>query len=172
MANLMGMSFKEFIWRDNPTALTVSDARNVRETVLPYAGTKAEDMGKQKRRVTGEGYFSGEDCWEQWNALRSVYGQSGPGSLRLPGQEPFLAVMDGLKLIGSSGKNLLKYSFSFTEIKAGEGYDGAGLHRASAGETLWDYAWRYSRSIEDLVRANPGIRDIGALREGEEVRIP
>jgi len=170
--NLMGMSFKDFTWRNNPTSLTVSAARNLRETVLPYAGTKAEDLGQQKRRVAGEGYFTGEDCWEQWNALKNTYSRGGPGSLRLPGQEPFLAVMDSLKLIGVSGKNLVKYSFSFTESRAGEGYDGAGIHRAAAGESLWDYAWRYGRTVEVLTKANPDIRDIACLKEGEEVRVP
>lgn len=170
--NLMGMSFRGFTWKNNPTALTVSDGRNVKETTLPYAGTRAEDLGRQKRRVAGEGYFAGEDCWEQWNALRQVYSKGGPGSLRLPGQEPFLAVMDGLKLIGAAGKDLIKYAFSFLEVKSAGEYDGAGVHRAKAGETLWDHAWRYGRAVEELVRTNPDIRDIAALKEGEEVRIP
>lgn len=171
MANLIGMSFKEFTWENNPTALSVSDARNVKETELPYAGTKMEDLGKRKRRVTGEGYFSGEDCWERWNALRGVYAQSGPGSLRLPGQEPFLAVMDSLKLIGAAGKNLVKYAFSFTECRSGEP-GGAGVYPAAAGESLWDYAWRYGKTVEELTKANPDIRDIAFLEEGEEVRVP
>lgn len=170
--NLMGMSFKDFTWRNNPTSLTVSAARNLRETVLPFAGTRTEDLGQRKRQVAGEGYFTGEDCWEQWNALKRVYSLGGPGSLRLPGQEPFLAVMDSLKLIGSAGKNLIKYAFSFTEYRAGEEYDGSGIHRAAAGESLWDYAWRYGRAVEELTAANPDIRDIARLEEGEEVRIP
>lgn len=170
--NLMGMRFKDFTWEDNPTALTVSDERNLKEVVLPYAGTRTEDLGRQKRRVTGEGYFAGESCWERWNALREVYSRGGPGSLQLPGQEPFLAVMDGLKLIGAAGKDLVKYAFSFTEHQSGEEYGGAGVHRAKAGESLWDYAWRWGRTVEELRAANPDIRDIGALKEGEEVRVP
>ncbi len=170
--NLMGMRFKDFTWRDNPTSLTVSESRNLRETDLPYAGSRAEDLGEKKRKVSGEGYFAGEDCWEQWNALRSVYSQKGPGSLQLPGQEPFLAVMDGLKLVGAAGKNLVKYGFSFTEYRSGESPNGAGIHRAAAGESLWDYAWRYGRDVEELRAANPDLRDIGALKEGEEVRVP
>lgn len=170
--NLMGMRFKDFTWRDNPTALTVTDSRNLKETVLPYRGTRTEDLGPEKRRVTGEGYFAGEDCWERWSALRKVYAQGGPGSLQLPGQEPFLAVMDGLKLIGAAGKDLVKYSFSFTEYRSGAAYDGTGLHLARAGESLWDYAWRFGRSVEELVAANPDIRDIGALKPGEEVWVP
>ncbi len=170
--NLMGMRFKDFTWPNNPTTLTVSDSRSVRETLLPYAGTRTVDLGRQKRKVTGEGYFTGEDCWDRWNALRDAYSQDGPGNLQLPGQEPFLAVMDSLKLIGAAGKNLVKYAFSFTEYRSGETYKGEGTHRAAAGESLWDYAWKYGRTVEELTAANPEIRDVGCLKEGEEVRLP
>lgn len=170
--NLMGMRFKDFTWQNNPTALTVTDSRNVREALMPYAGTKTVDLGRQKRKVTGEGYFTGEDCWDTWTALRNTYSQGGPGSLQLPGQEPFLAVMDSLKLAGAAGKNLVKYAFSFTEYRSGEEYRGQGVHRAAAGESLWDYAWKYGRTVEELLAANPDIRDIGCLKEGEKVNIP
>lgn len=170
--NLMGMSFQEFIWRDNPTSLTVTDARALKETLLPYAGSRTENLGRQKRKVTGEGYFTGEDCWEQWLSLQKVYHRGGAGSLRLPGQEPFWAVMESLKLVGVAGENLIKYSFSFLETQAGEDYTGKGIHHAAAGETLWDYAWRYGKTMKEMTAANPDIRDIGALQEGEEVRVP
>lgn len=170
--NLIGMRFRDYTWRNNPTALTVSAGRNVRETALPYAGSRMEDLGESKRRIAGEGYFTGEDCWDQWNTLREVFSRGGPGSLQLPGQEPFPAVMDSLKLIGAAGKNLVKYAFTFTEYGAGERYDGAGTHVAEAGESLWDYAYRYNRSVEELREANPDIRDIARLRAGEEVRVP
>ena len=170
--NLMGMSFKDFIWRNNPTSLTVSDERTVKETLLPYAGTETEDLGRQKRRVQGEGYFVGEDCWEQWNALHTLYLQGGPGGLRLPGQPPFQALMDGLKLIGAAGKNLLRYSFSFVEAEAGQDYRGQGVHRAEEGESLWDYARRWGRDMEELRLANPHLQDIGYLLSGEEVIVP
>lgn len=172
MTNLMGMRFRDFTWRDNPTSLTVGDSRNLKETVLPYAGTRTEDLGRQKRKVTGEGYFSGEDCWDRWNALHKEYVRGGPGSLQLPGQEPFPAVMDSLKLLGAAGKNLVKYAFSFTECGAVSEWDGGGVHRAKAGESLWDYSFRFGRSVEELRLANPQIRDIGRLSEGEEVRVP
>ncbi len=172
MANLMGMSFQDFIWENNPTSLTVSAAKAVRETLLPFSGSRTEDLGQQKRKVTGEGYFTGPGCWDTWNALWKVYLRGGSGSLRLPGQAPFLAVMDSLKLMGAAGKDLVKYSFSFLETEAGRAYDGTGAFRASQGESLWDYAWRFGRSIEAMAAANPAIRDIACLREGEEVRVP
>ena len=170
--NLMGMSFRSFLWRNNPTSLTVSDERTLKETVLPYAGTKAEDLGRQKRRVTGEGYFVGDDCWTQWNALHDLYLQGGAGSLRLPGQKPFLAIFNSLKLIGAAGKNLLKYSFTFVETQSETEYDGRGAYTAKEGESLWDYAHRWNRSMDTLTAANPDLPDIGCLKAGERVIVP
>lgn len=170
--NLMGMRFKDFTWRDNPTSLTVTAQRNLRETVLPYRGSRAEDLGQKRQKVTGEGYFAGKDCWEMWNALRAVYASDGPGYLQLPGREPFPAVMDSLKLLGASGESLIKYSFSFTEYQGDKASAGAGSYRAAAGESLWDYAWRYGRTVEELRRANPDIRDVGLLSQGQEVCVP
>ena len=94
------------------------------------------------------------------------------GSLQLPGQEPFLAVMDSLKLLGAPGEELIHYSFGFTEHRAGEDGRGRGVHAAQAGESLWDYARRYERTMEEMIAANPHIRDIAVLEVGEEVRVP
>lgn len=172
MRNLMTMSYKTFTFRDNPVTLTVEEERNIRETVLPFCGTSPENLGRRKRRVRGEGYFTGEDCWRQWSELQAVYCEEGPGSLRLPGQLPFLAVMDQLKLIGAAGENLVKYSFSFTEWESGAAYAGKGVHLAKLGESLWEYAHRFGRSIAELVEANPHIRDIACLEDGEKVMVP
>lgn len=170
--NLMGMSYKGFVWRNNPTALNVTAARSVKETVLPFVGSRVEEICAQKRRVTGEGYFVGEDCRQQWNELKAVYESEGAGSLRLPGQMPFLAVMDSLKLIGVAGENLIKYSFSFIEAASALSADGSGVYRAEEGESLWDYARKTGREIDTLVKNNPDIADIARLRAGEEVRVP
>lgn len=170
--NLMQMRFKDFTWRDNPTELNLALERNVRETVLPFVGSRTSDLGAAKRRVTGEGWFSGEDCLTQWQALEKVFSQGGAGSLQLPGQEPFFAVMDGLKLLGESGEGLIHYSFSFLEYRCGEAYTGEGEHFAAAGESLWDYAHLYSKDIERLRAANPHIRDIACLGANERVVIP
>ena len=37
---------------------------------------------------------------------------------------------------------------------------------------MWQYANRWGLSIEKLVEANPHIRDICALEEGEKVMLP
>lgn len=166
------MRFKGYTWQVNPTLLQVDCARSVKETALPFAGGLTVDLGPKKRRACGEGFFAGADCMEQWRQLEEVFAQGGPGSLQLPGQEPFYAVMDSLRLLGQEGPELLRYGFSFTEHRAGLRWQGQGRHQAAAGESLWDYAGRYGWDMEALRRANLHIRDIAELREGEEVFSP
>ncbi len=112
---LMGMRFKDFTWKDNPVSLRVAHARRVGEVNVPYGESKAEELGPQRRSVTGEGYFAGEDCMEAWAGLQRAFSQKGPGLLQLPGVEPFWALMDSLELVGAQGKDLVRYTFSFTE---------------------------------------------------------
>ncbi|MCI9191921.1 LysM peptidoglycan-binding domain-containing protein [Acutalibacter muris] len=170
--NLMAMSFKGRCWRVNPTALKVEYAENIRETLLPFVGSRLTDLGQKKRRASGEGYFVGGDCMEQWRRLEGLFMEGGPGSLLLPGMEPMRAVLSELRLLGEEGAGLVKYSFVFTETWAGESYRGQGVHRAAQGESLWDYAGRYGWDMEELRAANTHIRDIACLEQGEEVYAP
>lgn len=169
---LMGMRFKDFTWRDNPVSLRVASARRVGEVSIPYGESRAEELGPQCRRVSGEGYFSGPGCMDDWAALQAAFAQGGPGLLQLPGLGPFWALMDSLELMGAQGKDLVRYAFSFTEWRGGEAWRGSGSYSAQAGESLWDYANRWQTPIQALVEANPHIQDICALKEGERVVVP
>ena len=105
---LMGMRFKDFTWKDNPVSLRVAHARRVGEVNVPYGESKAEELGPQRRNVTGEGYFAGEDCMEAWAGLQRAFSQKGPGLLQLPGVEPFWALMDSLELVGT-GRHIFSH---------------------------------------------------------------
>ena len=168
----MNMTYKTFTFPQTPTALRISEARATREAVIPFAGTSLQDLGKKRRQVDGEGAFTGADCVETWNALQGLFAQGGEGFLFLPGHDPFLAVLDSLKLSGPPSNDAVKYSFRFIEALPPEIADRAKVFQAAAGETLWDYARRYGVTIERLVEANPEIRDIDALEAGQEVVIP
>jgi len=166
------MGFAGFTWQVNPTALRLEMGRNLRETALPFAGSRLEDLGLKKRRVSGEGWFTGADSMERWQALSEVFAKGGTGYLQLPGQAPFLAVMEELRLIGEPAEDAVHYSFAFAEKDGGGDGQGGRVYRAAAGESLWDYSWRYRVPIEELHRANLHIRDIACLEQGEEVRVP
>ena len=170
--HLMTMRFKDFTWRDNPTALRVSCERGLAEAAAPFGESLARDLGPRQRKVTGEGAFAGEDAMEQWGRLSALFAAGGPGLLQLPGVEPLWALLDRLELIGAQGRDLVRYAFSFTEEAGRRPYAGRGRYRAQAGETLWDYARRWGRTVEELAAANPWVRDICQLEEGEEVLVP
>ena len=51
--------------------------------------------------------------------------------------------MDSLELVGAQGKDLVRYTFSFTEWEGRAAYAGSGTYRAQAGESLWQYANRW-----------------------------
>lgn len=169
---MMPMKFKSFLWRNNPTELTVRFARNVRETALPFAGSVSRDLGAARRRVTGKGFFVGEDCLAQFEALQGCFDSGGSGMLQLPGQKPFPAMLEELRLVGVAGENVVQYAFSFLEGESGGNGAGRRIYPAQAGESLWDVAYRFGRDMEALVAANPQIRTIGALEEGEKVNLP
>lgn len=169
---LMGMRFREFTWRDNPVSLRVENLREILETIAPFGESRAQELSSRVRKVTGEGYFAGEDCWEQWNGLQRAYVQKGPGMLQLPGLTPFPAWMDRLELLGVQGKNLVRYAFSFTERASKPAYQGQGVYAAQEGESLWDYANRWGLPVERLVECNGHLRDICCLKEGERVIVP
>ncbi len=170
--NYMTMSFGDITWQANPTALKLQMGRALRETALPFAGSRLEDLGAKKRRVSGEGWFTGPDRLKRWQELSAVFAEGGAKFLQLPGQAPFLAVLEELRLLGEPGGDHVHYSFLFTEHRGPAGYKGGKAHRACAGESLWDYAARYEIPIEELHRVNLHIRDIACLEQGEEVRIP
>ena len=81
----------------------------------------------------------------------------------MPGLTPFWALMDRLELTGAQGKDLVRYSFSFTEWEGQPAFSGSGTYRAQEGESLWDYANRWDLPIEALVESNPHIPNINEL---------
>ena len=170
--NLMTMRYRGFTWSINPTDLRIECARRIKETALPFMGASAEDMGEKKRRVKGEGYFTGRNGLGQWRRLEELMRDGRAGYLQLPGQEPIWAELETLRLLGEEGEDLIKYEFSFIEMGGVKKELAEGRRTAAQGESLWDYAGRYGWDIERLREANPHIRDIACLQGGEEVYFP
>ena len=168
----MNMKFKDFSFPQNPALIRVEEARTIKEKCIPLSVTSLWDLGKKRRRVFGKGTFEGEDCVKVWQELQRIYTEGGNGFLSVPGFPSFVAILDSLQLIGPATDGCVQYSFSFTEVLSSSEWTGARDCKAEEGESLWDYADRYHRSIESLIAANPDIRDIEALTAGEKVVVP
>lgn len=167
MMRLVKMRFKGFEWAENPTELVVKHSKSTKETLLPFFGSRVAELGTAKRRVEGKGFFTGENALESFAQLKACFDEAGAGMLKLPSHEPFLAVMDKLSMIGAPGSTV-EYSFGFTETEGLHAVSSYGETSAQENKSLWDYATQ-AVPIEQLVRLNPHIRDIGSLVKGERV---
>ena len=54
---------------------------------------------------------------------------------------------------------------------AAQSSSGAAYHTVTAGETLWELARRYGRTVPELVALNPQIKNPNLIRVGQEVRV-
>ena len=63
------MRFGKFVWRRNPETLQVEYQRNVKRLTLPQVGEALQDLGCQRRAVTGKGSFLGKDAAAEFERL-------------------------------------------------------------------------------------------------------
>lgn len=166
----MQMRFRDFTFPVNPAALSVELLGLLRENVTPFGETAVERVGAYKKRVTGKGYFTGENAMQTYLALEALFGVD--GTLFLPGRRPFEAVLNELTLEGVQEKDVVGYSFTFVETASRAAGLSGRTYLAKGGESLWDYAYFANVPIDVLQAANRHIVCIGALEAGEEVRIP
>lgn len=170
--NLMTMKYKDFLWPVNPVKLEVKQQKAVKETTIPFLGVNSKSICMVGKKISGKGYFTGKNAWETYLNLKAVFEKEGAGSLHLPGYLPFNAIMDSLVFIGEPGENIIEYSFSFIEQNIAKLGKTRCDEFALEDESLWDYAFKSNVSIDEMVKANPHIRDISKLKKGERVIYP
>ena len=170
------MSFKNYIWPFNPKKIQVEYSRNIRNLKLPLFGSILQDLGCDKRVVTGTGEFIGGGCAAEFNRLASVFTEGGSGTLRLPGVVPFQAAFASLKMIGEAQPDCVTYSFVFVEDGATAenpvGTVPAGIYVCTGGENLWSVANRYHTDVDTLKKLNPMIQWPNGLTAGQRVVLP
>lgn len=170
MAN---MSFKEYVWRNNPVNLQVRWENRLQEHRLPYVGSMLEGIGRKYRVVTGEGDFYGADCYEQFASLSKIFEEGGSGYLNLPGMMPIRALFRSLEMRCEPVENLVRYRFEFWEevIESARTLEENGVHIVRQGETMWSIAALYRYSVDTLIAMNPQIRNVLSLVPGERVNV-
>lgn len=109
------MQFNGFAFRYNPRRLELDYLRTIQVTDMPFCNPLVQDLGRQPRRIRGEGEFFGADRRIQFEQLAAQFGQSGAGRLLCPLCEPMYAHFSALKLAGEAGPQVLRYSFEFVE---------------------------------------------------------
>ena len=67
------MRFGEFVWDRNPETLQVTYERNVKRLTLPHVGEALQDIGCQRRTVSGKGSFLGKGAAATFERLAAVF---------------------------------------------------------------------------------------------------
>lgn len=169
------MRFGKFVWGRNPETLQVEYQRNVKRLTLPQVGEALQDLGCQRRAVTGKGSFLGKDAAAEFERLAAAFREGKSQILCIPGAAPFRAVFASLQMLGEARPNAVRYSFLFLEDE--EPAEDDGILRdeyavCGKGDTLWHVANRYATTVDVLWQCNPQIQWPNRLAEGTKVKLP
>jgi hypothetical protein len=170
------MSYKSYVWPFNPEKVQIEYARNIKEIELPFFGSIIQDMGLNKRVITGKGEFLGSSCMTEFNRLAGVFTEDGSGTLRLPGITPFTAAFPVLKMVGEAQPDCVFYEFKFLEddavVSDATAVAETGIYVCVGGESLWSLANQYSTTVDRLKALNPMIQWPNELESGRKVVLP
>lgn len=188
---LTPMQYKGYVWPHNPRTYTISYERKVAVHKVPFGRYAMQDLGLAGRVMRGEGEFFGENAYEEFKKLASVFYQNGPGTLLHPVWQSSQAYFVELSLAQEPRKDYVRYTFAFwenydkysqglTAAKA-EGGQAAGTRPpapASAqyyavrqGETLWGIAQAFGLTLGQLMEYNPQIKNPNVIQVGQQIRV-
>ena len=179
---LTPMRYKEFTWPHNPEIYTVEYRRQMAAHKVPFGRCVLQDLGYTYRVLKGEGVFTGNDAYRQFQELATVFQESGPGLLVHPVWQAERAYFVELKVTEEPLPDYVRYSFTFwedwngysgglTASDDGGALSGTGSRTAAAesaaaetytvrkGDTLWGIAKRYDVTLAALIAANPQIKN-------------
>ena len=170
---LAPMRFGGVSMRHNPEKLSITGKNRLQEYLSPCCEADSQVLGRELCRISGEGVLFGADCIEQYQTLENLQRDHTRSKLVLPRMQPMYAYLRELSLSADPQDDVLRYRFVFCETRSprkmtqGEQY----YVTVSQGESLWDIAYAFDRSVEGLAELNPQIPLIGEISEGERVRI-
>ena len=181
--NLQPMRFKDYVWPHNPRVYEISFRKEVAAHKVPFGLYSLQALGRNHRVLRGEGEFSGEGAYREFKKLATVFYSNEPGVLVHPLWDTTTALFVSLELKQEPTENYVKYAFEFWECY--EGYDrgfvklgnmpasaaGEVEHKVAPGETIWDIANRYEQNVEDIVAANPGIKNPASIGNVGVIRV-
>lgn len=186
--NLSAMRYKDYVWPHNPRTYTIEYQRVMSVKKVPFGRYALQDLGPTRRIMRGEGEFVGEDAYEQFKKLASVFYGEGPGMLVHPVWQCASAYFVDLSLRQEPRKDYVAYSFTFWEdytghetglaVVSGSAAEPAQAvsadrreHTVARGESLWSIAVDYGIPLDDLIALNPQIKNPNLIQVGEKVRV-
>lgn len=193
---LTPMRYKDYIWPHNPATYSITYERQVAVHKIPFGRYCMQDLGMGCRVMRGQGEFSGKDAYEEFKKLATVFYSEGPGLLIHPLWQISNAYFTALKLEQEPLPDYIRYSFEFRErydgyqetltssaVSSANSSGGTGdaspalpgqenTYTVVSGDTLWGVAKRYGVALENLLQANPGIKNPNLIHPGDKVVIP
>lgn len=168
------MRFMGYSLNHNPHTIQVTDTANISQEAIPFNHPLVFNIGVSAIVVKGEGVFYGENAFEQYLELRSLYKKCEIGVLSLSGIEPFNAYLEKLELKCVPKDNYVEYKFIFIEVpeaKSKENSTAPEFYIIYNDEDLWDVSSRFNIPIENLVRLNPQLKSPCCVSAGDRIRI-
>lgn len=188
---LTPMRYKSFVWPHNPRVYSITFERKMAVHKVPFGRYHLQSLGLTRRVLRGEGEFVGEDAYEKFGELASVFYDDTPGVLIHPVWVTTTAWFVDLKVEQEPRPDYVKYSFEFWEVYGAEtvsltaqgltaGTDGGETgtsggqqvwHTVARGDTLWALANRYGVSVDEIVGLNSNISNPNLIYVGQKVRV-
>lgn len=193
------MRYKDFVWPQNPRTYTIEYQRVMGNRKVPFGRYHLQDMGLTRRVMKGEGEFIGEDAYDRFKALASVFYSEGPGTLIHPVWQASDAYFVELSLSQEPRRDYVRYTFTFWESfdgdqgktglteereepiaaagtgvgkrKVSDARTGEVWHRVKKGESLWKIARDYGVDLTAVIDLNPQIKNPNLIYVGQEVRV-
>lgn len=191
---LAPMRYKSFVWPHNPRVYSIAFERKLAVHKIPFGLHYLQSLGQTRRVLRGEGEFVGENAYETFKRLATVFYEEKPGVLVHPVWMTTTAWFASLELRQAPRRDYVAYSFEFWEVEGGSGQtklttraaavsggasEEAGTeeagerqyHTVVRGDTLWELSRRYGVELERVIELNPSIRSPNLIYPGQKVRL-
>ncbi len=168
------MKFKNYEWPYDPKQLKIEQKKDISELKIPFVGTVLQNLKCSKRVISGNGEFFGPDCFEQYSRLCELYKENDSGYLSITDVGTFLAVFKKLNMSCEPGPKSISYYFEFwedMETKPQSEALVATYHVVKEGETIFDIARLYNKTVKELLNLNPHIKRVDELKVGDRVML-
>lgn len=107
------MTFKSFVWPENPRIYREESRKEPQYEKDDLGGIHFLGLGGLRRRITGEGVFSGPDAYTSYKTLAALMQDGTAGTLTHPVWDDCQAFLVGLELRQEPRINYVAYSFEF-----------------------------------------------------------
>lgn len=109
------MTFKTFVWPENPESFQIRAVRNPKYTVSENQDYVYSGLGPMCRVISGSGVFWGEYAVQNYNTLQVLMANGTVGELKHPLLGNMQAFLTGLTMDMEGREGYVAYRFTFRE---------------------------------------------------------